>query len=106
MDASDRLFATTTECFDAKSGIVKSQAENAVADSAPEGPKMTMAHMTTTQVEPDASDLAAYKEGRPSPGSPLRVVTHTVSHAREQKHNPDQTHRGRIRNTAGGFFNS
>ena len=108
MDVSDRLFTTTTKCFDAKTnGPAEEEVQVAAEPAAPAGPpKARKGHVTTTPVEPEASDLAAYKEGLPSPGSPLRIVTHTVVHAREQKHNPDLTHRGRIRNTSGGFYNS
>jgi hypothetical protein len=43
----------------------------------------------------------------PQPNSSLRIVKYRDGNGNlEQKQNPDQTHRGRIRNTAGGFFNS
>eukprot|EP00937_MAST-01D_sp_MAST-1D-sp2_P007461 g7461.t1 len=108
MDVSDRLHATTTECFAAKSKFeAESEAQGIASDPALSSPlKKTPGHKSTVQVEPTEESLASYKVGKASPSSPLRIVRHEITHAREQKHNPDQTHRGRIRNTSGGFYNS
>jgi hypothetical protein len=106
MEVSQRLFETGTECFAAKS----KWPEDAVAEPAATSPsksRMKASHKSTVLMEEHAESLQAYKVDEPQPSSPLRIVQHRDGNGNlEQKQNPDQTHRGRIRNTAGGFFNS
>ena len=91
LEVSERLFSTSTKCFDAKNGPGPEEGlpDADVVDGtavAAGTPKARKGHVTTTPVEPAAEDVAAYKEGMVPGGSPLRIVRHTVVHARERTH--------------------
>ena len=107
-EASQRLYETGTASFDNKGQFDDFDVEEPpAAATSPSKPRMRNAHKTTVLVEGDAASLAAYKVDEPQPSSPLRVVVHRDGNGNlEQKQNPDRTAPGRIRNVAGGTFNS
>ena len=108
LETSQRLYETGTESFDNKGhSMAFDEEELAPAAASPSKSRMKASHKSTVLLEGDSASLAAYKVDEPQPSSPLRIVQHRDGNGNlEQKQNPDRTAPGRIRNVAGGTFNS